>query len=313
MTKCLFVIDPIESINPSKDSSLAIMLEAQKRGWELHYAELKSLSVLDGAPLADSTLIKVIDNTECWHEKLSAYSQSIDYFDVIFMRKDPPFNMEYLYTTYLLSLAKEAGVLVVNNPEALRDMNEKYSIAQFPQCCAPFIISSSGTTINQFIEKHHEVVIKPLDGMGGASIFKTSTNDSNRNVIIETVTQLGTTSVMVQRYIPEIKSGDKRILLIDGEPIPYALARIPKAGELRGNLAAGGSAEGVPLTQRDHWICQQLSSSLKSQGLLFVGIDVIGDYLTEINITSPTCIRELDQIFDLNIAATLLDAIESKL
>ena len=230
------------------------------------------------------------------------------------MRKDPPFDMEYIYTTYALELAEQKGCLIINKPQSLRDVNEKLFISWFPQCCATTLICRNRQQLRDFIDEQGSVVIKPLDGMGGESVFRTATDDPNKTVIIDTITRNGRRHVMVQRFIPEItEQGDKRILMIDGEPIPYALARIPAKGESRGNLAAGGSGKGVALSERDYWICQQLGPELRQRGLIFVGLDVIGDYLTEVNVTSPTCVRQLDQIYQLNISATLFDAIERKL
>ncbi len=229
------------------------------------------------------------------------------------MRKDPPFDLEYIYSTYLLEQAEEQGTLVINRAQSLRDCNEKLFTREFPQCCTPTRVARKNARIHEFLQQHQDIIIKPLDGMGGRSIFRIKRDDPNTNAIIESVTEHGTRQVMVQRFIPEISEGDKRILLIDGKAIPYALARIPASGENRGNLAAGATSKGVPLTERDHWICQQIGPKLKDKGLVFVGIDVIGDYLTEINVTSPTCIRELDNAFDLNISGELFDNIEDKL
>ncbi|MGD8785773.1 MAG: glutathione synthase, partial [Thioalkalispiraceae bacterium] len=230
--------------------------------------------------------------------------------DVILMRKDPPFNMDYIYSTYLLEAAEQQGTLIVNKPASLRDCNEKLYTLQFPDCIPPTTVSSSANQLKKFIEQQQDTILKPLDGMGGESIFRVKHDDANLNVIIETLTYKGRRMIMAQRFIPEIVQGDKRILLINGEPVPYALARIPGKGETRGNLAVGGRGEGIELSERDRWICQQVGPRLREIGLLFVGLDVIGDYLTEINVTSPTCIRELDTIFELNISATLMDCIE---
>jgi glutathione synthase len=233
--------------------------------------------------------------------------------DVILMRKDPPFDMEYIYSTYLLDIAQEAGVLVINHPQSVRDANEKLFTAWFPQCCPPTLVTRRKEWIKAFHQEQGDIILKPLDGMGGASIFKIAEGDPNFSVIVETLSHHGQQSVMAQRYLPDIVHGDKRILMIDGEPVPYALARIPAQGETRGNLAAGGRGEGRPLTDRDRWICEQVGPTLREKGLIFVGLDVIGDYLTEINVTSPTCIRELDKQFGLNIASDLLDAIDKRL
>jgi glutathione synthase len=229
------------------------------------------------------------------------------------MRKDPPFDMDYIYTTYLLEKAEERGVLVVNRPASLRDCNEKLFTAWFPQCCTPTLVTSDRERILSFMDRHKDIILKPLDGMGGSSIFRVRQADPNANVIIETLTSHGRRLTMAQRFVPEISQGDKRILMVDGEPVPYALARIPKPGETRGNLAAGGTGQGLPLSDQDRWIALQVGPSLRQRGILFAGLDVIGDYLTEINITSPTCIRELDSQFGLNISAQLMDCIEEKL
>jgi len=232
--------------------------------------------------------------------------------DVILMRTDPPVDDEYLYTTHLLEHAAAAGVMVINRPGSLRDVNEKIYAGWFPQCTPPTLVTSRSELLNEFLTEHDDIVVKPLNMMGGASIFRIRKGDPNTSVIIETMTTHGSRRIMAQRYIPEIVDGDKRILMVNGEPVPYALARIPLAGETRGNLAAGGRGEGVELSDRDRWICQQVGPTLKEKGLFFVGLDVIGDYLTEINVTSPTCVRELDKIYGLNIAGMLCDVIEQQ-
>jgi len=307
------VMDPIESIKSYKDSTFAMLLEAQRRHWEIHYLELSDLSVRDSRAFANTTLLNVNDDSEKWFEKGQTSQQPLDSLDILLMRKDPPFDMEYIYATYILQLAHDAGCLVINNPSSLRDANEKLYTSWFPQCCAPSLVSRNASEIKAFLKQHEDIILKPLGGMGGASIFRVQAKDLNTNVIIETLTHNGENFCMAQRFIPEISQGDKRILIIDGEPVPYALARIPAAGENRGNLAAGGRAEGVELSERDYWICEQLGPELKNKGLIFVGIDVIGDYLTEINVTSPTCIRELDKLYNLNIAGQLMDSIEKRL
>jgi glutathione synthase len=227
------------------------------------------------------------------------------------MRKDPPFDLDYVYTTYILDLAEKSGVKVMNRPQALRDANEKFFITQFPQCCVPALITRSSSEIKAFVDEHGLSVVKPLDGMGGESIFQVQATDPNLNVILETITAKDRELVMVQRYIPEITEGDKRVLVINGEPVPYALARIPGKGDFRGNLAKGGTGKGVPLSDRDHWICAEVASELKRRGIVFAGLDIIGDWLTEINVTSPTCIRELDSQYGLNIAGDMFDALEA--
>jgi glutathione synthase len=304
------LMDPIQNINTLKDSTFAMLLEAQTRGWNIWYMEQKDLNLKNNQVMAHCRQLSVTDNTENWFEFGQRSEIKLSDMDVVLMRKDPPFDMNYIYTTYLLELS---GSLIVNKPQTLRDANEKLSTAWFPQCCAPTLVSSDSAEFINFIQEHQDIIVKPLDGMGGASIFRIQQNDANTNVILETLTEHGTRPVMAQRFIPEIKAGDKRILIVNGETVPYALARIPKEGENRGNLAAGGSGVGIPLSERDLWICKQIAPELKKRGILFAGIDVIGDYLTEINITSPTCIRELDKLFDLNISAMLMDAIETKL
>lgn len=306
-------MDPIESINTKKDSSFAMMLAAQKKNWEISYIRPQDLYISDSKVHAVSTKVSVTDNTDSWFQSLSTQNTAMDYFDVLLMRQDPPFDMDYVFITYLLEMAEKAGVLVVNKPASIRDCNEKLFTAMFPQCCVANMVSSNKAQLKEFILQHQDVILKPLDGMGGSSIFRVRADDPNLNVIIETLTDEGCKMTMAQKFIPDIKNGDKRILLIDGEPVPYALARIPAAGETRGNLAAGGTAKGQALTDRDRWICEQVGPTLKEKGLMFVGIDVIGDYLTEINVTSPTCIRELDKQFNLDIATDLMNLIESKL
>lgn len=307
------IMDPIDGINIKKDSSFAMLLEAQSRAWDIYYMEMDDLFLVNDIPSATTRKMTVEDETSRWYQFHQATTLSLFDLDVILMRKDPPFNMEYIYATYLLELAHRQGTLVVNDPASLRDANEKLFVSWFPQCTTPTLVARKSEHIHAFLDEHRDIILKPLDGMGGASIFRVQHSDQNTNVIIETLTENGNRHAMAQRFIPEIVHGDKRILMIDGEPVPYALARIPKEGEIRGNLAAGGSAKGVELTSRDRWICEQLAPTLKEKGLLFVGIDVIGDYLTEINVTSPTCIRELDTIYDLNIAGDLMDAIEARI
>ena len=307
------IMDPISGINIAKDSTFAMLLEAQARTWDIYYMEMDDLFLVNDIPSATTRKMTAEDEASRWYQFHQAMTLSLFDLDVILMRKDPPFNMEYIYTTYLLELAHRQGTLVVNDPASLRDANEKLFVSWFPQCTTPTLVARKSEHILAFLDEHRDIILKPLDGMGGTSIFRVQLAEQNINVIIETLTENGTKHVMVQQFIPEIINGDKRILMINGEPIPYALARIPKEGEIRGNLAAGGSAKGVELTDRDRWICEQLSPTLKERGLIFVGIDVIGDYLTEINVTSPTCIRELDTIYNLNIAGDLMDAIEQQI
>jgi len=307
------VMDPIAGIKISKDSSLAMLFAAQARGWSIAYMELEDLFLRDGKPYARMRGLTVQDDPRQWYRFTGDRICPLAELQVILMRKDPPFNMEYIYATYLLELAEAAGVLVINNPRGLRDANEKLFTAWFPQCCPPSLVTRKAERIKQFLEEQGDLILKPLDSMGGASIFRVRSGDPNTNVIIETLTRHETRFIMAQRFIPEIVHGDKRILMIASEPVPYALARIPAPGETRGNLAAGGSHQGVELTDRDRWICRQIGAALRARGLLFVGLDIIGDYLTEVNVTSPTCIRELDAFYGLNIAGTLMDAIEREL
>ncbi|RMG35230.1 MAG: glutathione synthase [Gammaproteobacteria bacterium] len=306
----LVIMDPIEGIKPYKDSTFAMLLEAQARGWSLSYAERTALSQRDGRSLVRARPLEVWDRQTDWFQLGETMERAIDHFPLILMRKDPPFDMDYIYTTYLLDQPAAAGSLVVNHPAALRNANEKLAAARFPQFCPPVLVSNDMAELNAFIEEQGDTILKPLEGMGGASVFRVRPHDPNRTVIIETLTRHGARLTMAQRYIPEISEGDKRILVIDGEPVPWALARIPADGETRGNLAAGGRGVGVPLNERDREIVAGVSPMLRDMGILFAGLDVIGDYLTEINITSPTCIRELDKLYSLNIAATLFDRIE---
>lgn len=307
------VMDPIASIKPHKDSSLAMLLAAQQLGWELHYFLQENLLIDNGIAHGYGQALSVKDDLENWFTLSDTSLMPLADLDVILMRTDPPFDSQFLYTTFILESAEKQGTLIVNKPQSLRDCNEKVFATEFPQCCPPVLITANAEAIRDFYKEHNDIILKPLDGMGGTSIFRVQANDPNLSVIIETLTEHQTKSIMAQRYIPEIVSGDKRILLVDGKPVPFALARIPAAGETRGNLAAGGRGEARALTERDYWICEQVAPALREKGLLFVGIDVIGDYLTEINVTSPTCIRELDDQCDLNIAGQLMDAIEEKL
>ncbi len=306
-------MDPIAGIDIRKDSSFAMLLEAQDRGWALHYMEMGDLYLRDGRTFARMRRLEVMRDPQCWYRFEGETDAPLDSLDVILMRKDPPFDQEYIYATYLLECAEQRGTLVVNRPQSLRDANEKLFTAWFPQCCAPTLVAREPERFRRFLEEQGRIILKPLDGMGGASIFYLHPEDSNVSVILETMTARGRRFVMAQRYLPEIAEGDKRILLINGEPVPYALARIPAPGEIRGNLAAGGRAEGRPLSSRDRWICAQVGPELRRRGLIFAGIDVIGDYLTEINVTSPTCIQELDKLFGLNISAQLMNEIEALL
>jgi glutathione synthase len=304
------VMDPISGIKAYKDSTFAMLLEAQSRGHELWYMEMQDLSVQDGKAFAGMRRLSVRDQNEDWFTLGEREVRELATLNFLLMRKDPPFDMAYVYATYILDLAELSGVRVVNRPQALRDANEKCFITQFPQCCVATTITQSAADIRAFMDQHGLSIVKPLDGMGGESIFQLRPDDPNLNVIMETITRGDSEFVMVQKYIPEISDGDKRILLVDGKATPYALARIPGAGDFRGNLAKGGSGVGVPLSERDYWICDQVSDELRKRGILFAGLDVIGSYLTEINVTSPTCIRELDDQYGLNIAGDLFDVLE---
>lgn len=307
------VMDPINRINIKKDTSFAMLLEAQARGWALYYMQLNDLYLRNGRAYARTQTLRVQRNVDKWFEFTAEQDIPLDELDVIMMRKDPPFDQEYIYATYLLERAERAGTLVINKPQSLRDANEKLFTAWFPQCCADTLVAREPHLFRHFLAEHGEMILKPLDGMGGTSIFYVRAGDANLSVILETMTQYNTRYIMAQKYIPEIKNGDKRILMVNGEAIPFALARIPAQGETRGNLAAGGSGEGRPLTPRDQWIAAQVGPTLREKGLAFVGIDVIGDYLTEINVTSPTCVQELDKQFNLNISGMLMDHIENTL
>jgi len=307
------VMDSIDHINIKKDTSFAMLLEAQSRGWELHYMELNDLFLRNGRAYARTRTLTVQRDAQQWYQFIAEQDIPLDQLNVILMRKDPPFDQEYIYATYLLERAESMGVYVVNKPQSLRDANEKLFTAWFPQCCAETLVARDPARIRGFLQEQGEIILKPLDGMGGTSIFHLRQNDPNLSVILETMTHYNSRYVMAQKYLPEIKDGDKRILMINGVAIPYALARIPAQGESRGNLAAGGRAEGRPLTEQDLWIANQVGPTLREKGLVFVGIDVIGDKLTEINVTSPTCVQELDQQFGLNIAGMLMDHIDTKL
>lgn len=307
------IMDPIAGIKPAKDSTLAMLLEAQRRGWRLWYMELGDLT-LEGAHLrARMRALTVRDDKRDWFTLGEERRAPMSALQAVLMRKDPPFDMNYVFATYLLELAEADGVLVVNRAQALRDTNEKLTLARFPQCTPPTLVSSDAAELRAFLAAHGDVIVKPLQAMGGESVFRVRGNDANLSVVLEIMTDRGRTPTMMQRYLPAIVQGDKRILMVDGEPVPYALARIPAAGETRANLAAGGRGVGQPLTERDRWIAAEVGPELRRRGLLFVGLDVIGDYLTEVNVTSPTCIRELDAQFGINISARLMDCIEARL
>lgn len=310
--KLAFVIDPVSQLKAYKDSSVAMMREAAKRGHALYVMRQQDILLRDRQVLAFAKPLQLAGDTPDWYQLGMATVTPLHAFDAVLMRKDPPFDTEYLYTTHLLERAVAQGARVLNRPAALRDFNEKLAIARFPQFTVPTLVSRRADVIKQFLNEYGDVILKPLDGMGGAGIFRVRNDDANLNVIIETLTQLETRTIMAQRYIPEISAGDKRILLIDGQPVPYALARIPAKGETRGNLAAGGRGVAQPLTARDREIATTLGAVLRESGLFLVGLDVIGDYLTEINVTSPTGLVEITQQTDCNVAGLLLDALEQQ-
>jgi len=308
--RLVVVMDPIEAINPAKDSTLAILLAAQARGWELFYAVLDDLWLRDGVAWGRLSPLRVSDDARRWFERGEPAAGRLGDYDVILMRKDPPFDTEYIYSTYILERARDQGALVCNNPQGLRDMNEKVYTAWFPECCAPTLITRDMGAMSEFLREQGKAVCKPLHGMGGRSIFVLEQGDKNRNVVFETLTDYGRRYAIVQRYIPEIVTGgDCRVILVDGEPIPFALQRIPDMADHRGNLAAGARAESRPLNDRDRWLCSIIGPKLRAAGMIFVGLDVIGDYVTEINVTSPTGIRELNKKHDVDIGGTLVTAI----
>jgi glutathione synthase len=307
------IMGPVGSINYKKDSTLAMLLAAQKRGWKLSYMEQADLYLAEGEARGLMRPLQVEADAAHWYTLGDTKSTPLANLDVILMRKDPPFDMDYIYTTYLLEMAEHAGVLIVNKPQSLRDANEKLYTAWFPQCTPPTLVTCRAELIRTFLAEQGDIILKPLDSMGGTSIFRLQLDDLNTGVIIETLTHNGQRQIMAQRFIPEIRDGDKRILLINGEPVPYALARLPAKGETRANLAVGGRGIGVALSKQDYWICEQVAPVLRKKGLLFVGLDVIGDFLTEINVTSPTCIRELDEQYNLDIGSQLMDCVEANL
>jgi glutathione synthase len=311
--KLAVLMDDIANINPKKDSSLAMMLEATRRGWEIYTFDTTDLFAEQGKIFAYVSKTTVVDHPDNWFEKQSNQTIELSEFNVILMRKDPPFNMDYIYATYLLEQAENNGVLVVNKPQSLRDANEKLFALNFAHCMPSTLISTQIDQIKFFITAEKTVVVKPLDGMGGNDIFKLTDGDSNIDEVLDYLTHQGTRQVLTQAFLSDIVKGDKRILLINGKPIDYALARMPAEGSFKGNLAAGATGVGQPLSDRDYYLCEQIGPTLKDKGLMFVGLDVIGDYITEINVTSPTCIRELDAQFNLNIAGVLFDAIEQEI
>jgi len=307
-------MDPIEAIKPAKDSTLAILLAAQARGWDLFYAEQKDLYLRDGVAFGRLAPLKVFEDPKAWFTRGGAEPGRLGDYDVILMRKDPPFDTEYIYSTYILDRAQIQGALVCNRPQGLRDMNEKVYTAWFPECCAPTLISRDMHDMSEFLREHGKAVCKPLDGMGGRSIFVLEQGDKNRNVVFETLTGYGTRYAIVQKYLPEIvTAGDCRIILVDGEPVPFALKRVPNEEDNRGNLAAGARADSRPLNDRDRWLCAQIGPKLKAAGMIFVGLDVIGEFVTEINVTSPTGIRELNKKHEVDIGGLLIKAIERTL
>lgn len=309
------IMDPLDSINIKKDSTYAMIKEALSRGWQVLCCTPHYLYVDNSIPYGIFTEI-TLNNTQSsntWYKPVATNQIALSYLDIILLRKDPPFDMEYIYTTYILDLAQDAGILVANNPTAIRNNNEKLSTLNYPEVTAPHLVTANKNKLMEFITEHQTVIVKPLDGMGGKSIFKITKGDDNTSVILDTITNNQTQTIIAQKFIKEIASGDKRILLVDGQPIPYGLARIPAQGEIRGNLAAGATGSGFELSTHDLWICEQIGAKLKTLGLYFVGIDVIGDYLTEINVTCPTCIQEIDQFSGLNISGIYLDCLVAKL
>ena len=303
------VMDPIGSIHYKKDTTLALLWAAQDRGWVLFHIAPDGLFLDGDAPMATAQPLTVHHNPEHWYDLGDTVTLSLAELDVVLMRKDPPFDMEYIYATYLLERAEQQGALVVNRCQSLRDCNEKLFATEFPQCCPPLLVSRDMDRLRAFHAQHGDVIFKPLDGMGGSAIFRAKPDDPNISVILETLTHSGRQTIMAQQYLPDIKEGDKRILMINGEAVPWCLARVPLAGESRGNLAAGGAGRVQALTERDQWIASQVGPTLRDRGLYFVGLDVIGDYLTEINVTSPTCLREIEAESGLDIAGQLLDSL----
>jgi glutathione synthase len=313
MIKLGIVMDPISSINIKKDTSFAMLLEAQSRGYELHYMEMNSLYLRGGEGRATTKKLSVKQDYNGWYEFGTEQDIALQELDVILMRKDPPFDTEFIYATYILERAEEKGTLIVNKPQSLRDCNEKLFTAWFPELTPDTLVTRNAAQLKAFHKEHTDVILKPLDGMGGASIFRLKPEDANVSVVIETLTEHGSRFCMAQNYLPAIKDGDKRVLVVDGEPVPYCLARIPAQGETRGNLAAGGRGEARPLSESDWVIARTVAPILKQKGLIFVGLDIIGDRLTEINVTSPTCAREIEAAFPISITGMLMDAIEKRL
>ena len=304
------VMDPIASISFKKDTTLALLLAAQAAGHHLYYMEINDLFLDQGIAYGMIKELQVYENENQWFSIGPPSTIPLSALDAILMRKDPPFNNQYIYATYILEAAEKEGCVVVNKPQSLRDCNEKIFASLFPQCCPPLLVSRNINQLKQFFQQHHDVIFKPLDGMGGSGIFRCKPGDPNVTVILEMLTRHGREFIMGQKYVPEITEGDKRVLVINGEAIPYCLARIPAQGETRGNLAAGGTGVAKPLSQRDWWIVNQVAPTLVQKGLIFVGLDIIGDFLTEINVTSPTCAREIDRAYNTNIGGKLIDSIE---
>lgn len=307
---CAVIMDPIDKISLHKDTTFAMLLAIQKRGWQCHYLEQQDIYLENGNVYGHAKQLSVEDNPEKWYEFTNEQLLALKDVDVIFMRKDPPFDMSYIYTTYLLELVESQGVLVVNKPQSLRDSNEKLFTAWFPQCTPPTLVTSNCQQLKDFWHNHQDIIVKPLDGMGGQAVFRITKNDPNINVILETLTQSNKNNIMAQRYIPEITNGDKRVILVNGKAMPYTLARMAAPGETRANLAAGGRGIPMEITEKEQWIADQVGPTLKAKGLIFVGLDIIGDFLTEINVTSPTCVREIERHFDIDICAQLLDCVE---
>ncbi len=311
MTRTLAVLmDPIQAIRPKKDTTLALLLEAQRRGYRLLYMTQGDLALRDGRAWARLAALEVRDDPQDWFALEPASWRELAGIDFVFARKDPPVDPQFIYDTMVLETAQRSGVGIINDPRALRDANEKLFALYFPQCCPPTAVARAASELKRFVAEHGEVVLKPLDGMGGRSVFRSHRGDPNLNVILETLTGNGRGFAIAQKFLAEISAGDKRILMIDGEPVPYALARIPQGDDFRGNLAAGGKGVGMPLSDRDRWIAAEVGPELRRRGMRFVGLDVIGEWLTEVNVTSPTCVRELDAAFGLNIAGQLFDRLE---
>lgn len=310
--RVLVIMDPIERINLKKDSTMAMLWAASRRGHQLGYALQSDLLINNGKAFGLIAPLQVFENTPDYYQLGAQTLESLAAYDVILMRKDPPFDMNFVYSTYILEQAEREGAWVVNNPQSLRDCNEKLFATQFPELMVPTRVTSNAALIREFLAEHNDIIVKPLDGMGGSGIFRLQTGSPNVGATLEMLTDLGRLPIMAQRYIPEIVDGDKRILMVNGEPIPYCLARIPPQGETRGNLAAGGRGEARPLTEQDRALATKIGPTLRAKGLMFVGLDVIGDYVTEINVTSPTCIREIDAQFGTSIADTLFEVLEQQ-